>query len=31
MTIKQFNGSYLANEDRVLFHFNTQDQAEYRF
>jgi hypothetical protein len=30
MTIKQFNASYLVNEDRILFRFNTQDQAEYR-
>lgn len=31
MTIKQFNGSYLPNEDRILFRFNTQEQSEYRF
>ena len=31
MTIKQFNGSYSANEDRILFRFNTQNQEEYRF
>ena len=24
------NASYLVNEDRVLFRFNTQDQSEYR-
>jgi hypothetical protein len=30
MSIKQFNASYLVNEDRILFRFNTQDQAEYR-
>jgi hypothetical protein len=30
MTIKQFNDSYLVNEDRILFRFNTQDKAEYR-
>ena len=30
MTIKQFNASYLVNEDRILFRFNSQDQAEYR-
>jgi len=30
MTIKQFNASYLVNEDRILFRFNTQDKAEYR-
>ncbi|MBU3615435.1 hypothetical protein ICN46_11090 [Polynucleobacter sp. Latsch14-2] len=31
MTIKQFNGSYFPNEDRILFRFNTQSQEEYRF
>jgi hypothetical protein len=31
MTIKQFNGSYFLNEDRILFRFNTQNQDEYRF
>ena len=31
MTIKQFNATYLVNEDRVLFRFNTQNQEEYRF
>lgn len=30
MTIKQINVSYLVNEDRILFRFNTQDQSEYR-
>ena len=30
MSIKQFNASYLVNEDRILFRFNTQDKAEYR-
>lgn len=30
MTIKQLNAAYLLNEDRILFRFNTQDQAEYR-
>lgn len=30
MGIKQFNGSYLAQEDRILFRFNTQNQDEYR-
>lgn len=30
MSIKQINASYLVNEDRILFRFNTQDQAEYR-
>jgi hypothetical protein len=31
VTIKQLNGTYLVNEDRVLFRFNTQNQEEYRF
>lgn len=31
MGIKQFNGTYLVNEDRILFRFNTQNQEEYRF
>ena len=31
MTIKQFNGSYLTQEDRLLFRFNTVDDAEFRF
>jgi hypothetical protein len=31
MTIKQFNGTYLPQEDRILFRFNTQSQEEYRF
>lgn len=30
MTIKQFNSTYLINEDRILFRFNTQNQDEYR-
>ena len=30
MSIKQFNASYLVNEDRILFRFNTHDEAEYR-
>lgn len=30
MAIKQINATYLVNEDRILFRFNTQDQAEYR-
>jgi len=30
MTIKQFNATYLAQEDRILFRFNTEDQEEYR-
>lgn len=31
MSIKQFNGTYLVNEDRILFRFNTHNQEEYRF
>ena len=31
MTIKQFNGTYQVNEDRLLFRFNTADDSEYRF
>ena len=31
MTIKQFNGSYLTHEDRLLFRFNKIDDAEFRF
>jgi len=31
MSIKQFNGSYIANEDRLLFRFNTADDSEIRF
>ncbi len=30
MSIKQINATYLVSEDRILFRFNTQDQAEYR-
>lgn len=30
MSIKQINASFLVNEDRILFRFNTLDQAEYR-
>lgn len=31
MSIKQFNGTYMVSEDRILFRFNTQNQEEYRF
>jgi hypothetical protein len=31
MTIKQFNASYLANDDRLLFRFNTSEDSEFRF
>ncbi len=31
MSIQQINGTYLINEDRVLFRFNTQNHEEYRF
>jgi hypothetical protein len=31
MSIKQFNGSYMPNEDRIMFRFNTNEDDEYRF
>lgn len=31
MSLKQFNGRYLASDDRILFRFNTIDQSEYIF
>ena len=31
MSIKQFNGSYMVNEDRLIFRFNTVEDDEYRF
>ena len=31
MSIKQFNATYLAPDDRLLFRFNTAEDAEYRF
>jgi len=31
MTIKQFNATYLAHDDRLLFRFNTADDTEFRF
>lgn len=31
MTIKQFNASYLAPDDRLLFRFNTTEDTEFRF
>jgi hypothetical protein len=31
MTIKQFNATYLAHDDRLLFRFNTVEDTEYRF
>ncbi|BDT79155.1 hypothetical protein [Polynucleobacter yangtzensis] len=31
MTIKQFNATYLANDDRLLFRFNTSEDSEFRF
>lgn len=31
MSIKQFNATYLANDDRLLFRFNTLEDAEFRF
>lgn len=30
MSIKQFNASYLVHEDRIMFRFNTHEDAEYR-
>jgi hypothetical protein len=31
MTIKQFNATYLAADDRLLFRFNTNEDSEYQF
>ncbi|MBU3612043.1 hypothetical protein [Polynucleobacter sp. MG-27-Goln-C1] len=31
MTIKQFNATYIAPDDRLLFRFNTLENAEFRF
>jgi hypothetical protein len=31
MGVKQFNGTYDKQEDRILFRFNTQDDSEFRF
>jgi hypothetical protein len=31
MSIKQFNATYLAPDDRLLFRFNTVEQKEFRF
>jgi hypothetical protein len=31
MTIKQFNGQWVSEEDRLLFRFNTLDDLEFRF
>jgi len=31
MKIKQLNASYLAHDDRLLFRFNTDENAEFRF
>ena len=31
MTIKQFNATYLANDDRLLFRFNTSEDTDFRF
>jgi len=30
MSIRQFNGNYIPNEDRLMFRFNTTDNSEYR-
>ena len=31
MSIKQFNGEWVAREDRVLFRFNTFEDQEFSF
>lgn len=31
MTIKQFNATYLAHDDRLQFRFNTTEDTEFRF
>jgi hypothetical protein len=31
MSIKQFNATYLATDDRILFRFNTHEDTEFRF
>lgn len=31
MNIRQFSGTYLPNDDRIIFRFNTTDQSEYKF
>lgn len=31
MSIKQFNATYLAHDDRLLFRFNTLEDSEFRF
>jgi len=31
MPIKQFNGQWASDEDRLLFRFNTKDDREFRF
>jgi hypothetical protein len=31
MTIRQFNGSYIASDDRIILRFNTTNDQEYRF
>lgn len=31
MSIKQFNATYLAPDDRLLFRFNTSEDTEFRF
>ena len=31
MSVKQFNGRYLLNDDRIIFRFNTVDHSEYIF
>jgi hypothetical protein len=31
MSVKQFNGKYLPNDDRIIFRFNTVDHSEFAF
>lgn len=31
MNIRQFSGTYLPNDDRIMFRFNTIDHSEYKF
>jgi len=31
MSVKQFNGRYLQNDDRIIFRFNTVDHSEFIF
>ena len=31
MSIKQFNGEWVCQQDRVLFRFNTSEDQEFNF